>query len=77
MFLCIVYISTVTFSNTMNSNSPWDNFLNKVGKVVNKNKKKVSKRSHKRLSDDIIRPTDMMNLKKKMKILLQQNTLRQ
>ena len=57
----------------MNSESPWDNFLTKVGKVVNENKKKVSKKSTKGLSDDTIRQMDFRSLKKKVKILLEQN----
>ena len=56
----------------MNSDNIWDNFLNKVGEVVNKNRKKVSKKSTKGLSDDPIRKMDFRSLNKKVKILLKQ-----
>ena len=57
----------------MNSDSLlWDNFFTKVGKVVNKNKKKKSKKSTtKELSDDPIKSMDFRSLNKKVKILLQ------
>ena len=58
----------------MNSDSPlWDNFFTKVGKVVDKNKKKKSKKSTKELSDDPIKSMDFRSLNKKVKILLQRN----